>query len=94
MRSADGVCAGYSSQLSTFTADSRVTCLPYQPAVTGGIARVDTHTLALPVTSRRGDACVAVVDLKNRLELCSHVVAEVRRRLLILLPRPLQPCLG
>ena len=53
-------------------------CLPYAHAVTGSIARLDTHTLALPITNRRGDACVAVADIKNRLELCCHILASVR----------------
>jgi hypothetical protein len=71
-------CAGYSSQLSTFTAESRVTCLPYQPAVTGAVARIDMHALALPIKNRRGADCVAILDIKNRLELSSHVVDTVR----------------
>jgi hypothetical protein len=71
-------CTGYKSQLITFTAESRVTCLPYQPAVTGSVARIDTHTLALLVKNRQGADCVAILDIKNRLELCSHVVDTVR----------------
>ena len=71
-------CAGYKTQLNTFTAESRVRCLPYPHAVTGPVASLDDHTLAMPITNRRGDACVAIVDIKNRLELCSHVLEEVQ----------------
>ena len=55
-------------------------CLPYQHAAAGTIALVDTHTVAVPVTNRRGEPCVALLDLKNRLELACHALPAVRTR--------------
>lgn len=71
-------CAAYLSQISIYTSDSRKTCLPYQHAVTGAVARADDYTLAAPVRNLRGEDCVAVIDMKNRLELACLPLRAVR----------------
>jgi hypothetical protein len=74
------VCAAYSTQVATFLPDSRVACLPYQYPVVGAVARIDTHCVAVPVRNLRNDPCVAVIDIRNRLELACLVLRKVRRR--------------
>jgi hypothetical protein len=59
--------------------DSRVACLPYQYPVVGAVARVDTHTIAVPVRNLRADVCVAIIDVRNRLELACHVLPTKTR---------------
>ena len=81
--------AAYLSQISIYTSESRKTCLPYQHEVTGPVVRADDHTLAVPVRSLRGEDCIAVVDMQNRLELACLPVRTVRPPLL---SSPAHPC--
>ena len=59
--------------------DSRVACLPYQYPVVGAVARIDSHTIAVPVRNLRADVCVAIIDVRNRLELACHVLPSKTR---------------
>lgn len=86
--------AAYLSQISIYTSESRKTCLPYQHEVTGPVVRADDHTLAVPVRSLRGEDCIAVVDMQNRLELACLPVRTVRPRPCLTLRVPaVAPCL-